>query len=132
MDLTANSTAARTAAGLSGDRSLQGQPEYTFNSSLTYDNKDYGLSAGVLLNVTGNLLYAVGGKAGNRTTPDVFQRPFTSVDLYLSKRVSKNWELNFRASNLLDSARQREYASGVPYSITRNGTTYSFGISGKW
>ena len=132
VDLTDNSTAARTAAGLSGDRPLQGQPEYTFNASLTYDNKDHGLSAGVLLNVTGNLLYAVGGKAGNRTTPDVFQRPFTSVDMYLSKKVSENWELSFRASNLLDAARQREYASGVPYSITQNGTTYSFGISGKW
>ncbi len=132
VDLTANSTAARTAAGLSGDRPLQGQPEYTFNASLTYDDKDYGLSAGVLLNVTGNLLYAVGGKAGNRTTPDVFQRPFTSVDMYLSKKISQNWELTFRASNLLDSVRQREYASGVPYSVTRNGTTYSFGISGKW
>jgi outer membrane receptor protein involved in Fe transport len=132
VDLTDNSTAARTAAGLSPDRSLQGQPEYTFNASLTYDNKDHGFSAGVLLNVTGNLLYAVGGKAGNRTTPDVFQRPFTSVDLYLSKKISENWELNFRAANLLDAVRQREYASGVPYSITQNGVTYSFGLSGKW
>lgn len=132
VDLTDNSSANRAAAGLSADRPLQGQPEYTFNAGVTYDNKDSGFSAGVLLNVTGNLLYAVGGQVGARTTPDVFQLPFTSVDAYLSKKITENWELNFRASNLLDATRQRQYADGVPYSITQNGITYSLGISGKW
>jgi outer membrane receptor protein involved in Fe transport len=132
VDLTAQSETLRRNAGLSTDRPLQGQPEYTFNASVTYDNKDKGFSAGLLLNVTGNLLYAVGGQVGARTTPDVFQRPYTSVDAYVSKKLGDTWELQFRASNLLDATRRREYASGVPYSVTENGTTYSFGISGKW
>ncbi|MBE7498332.1 MAG: TonB-dependent receptor [Verrucomicrobiaceae bacterium] len=132
VDLTPQSEALRTAAGLSRERALQGQPEYTFNASLTYDNKDSGFSAGVLVNVTGNLLYAVGGQVGTRTTPDVFQRPYTSVDAYISKKVAPHWELQFRASNLLDATRRREYADGIPYSVTENGTTYSLGLAGKW
>jgi TonB-dependent receptor len=132
VDLIEFNEGLRREAGLSTSRPLQGQPEYTFNANLTYDNKDFGLSAGLLLNVTGNLLYAVGGRVENQTVPDIYQRPFTSVDAYFSKKIFDSWELNFRVTNLLDEERRREYAPNAPFSISQSGTVYSIGISGKW
>lgn len=122
----------RQDAGLSTDRPLQGQPDYTFNASVTYDNKDHGINAAILLNVTGGLLYRVGGKSGASFTPDVFQKPYTSLDASLSKELWDGWKLSLRASNLLDSARERTYPGEVPYSIITKGTTYSIGLSKQW
>jgi outer membrane receptor protein involved in Fe transport len=132
VDLIPFNEQLRREAGLSTDRPLQGQPEYTFNASVTYDNKDFGTSAGILLNVTGSLLYAVGGRVEAQTIPDIFQLPFTSVDAYLSKKVFENWEIGVRVSNLLDEPRRREFASGVPFAVTQAGTIYSVSITGKW
>jgi outer membrane receptor protein involved in Fe transport len=132
VDLIPFNEQLRREAGLSTDRPLQGQPEYTFNASVTYDNKDLGTSAGILLNVTGSLLYAVGGRVNAQTIPDIFQLPFTSVDAYLSKKVFENWEIGVRVSNLLDEPRRREFASGVPFAVTQAGTIYSVSITGKW
>ena len=134
VQLNADNQRLRSAAGLPLDRPLQGQPEYTFNAALSHDNKDLGISAGILLNITGPLLYAVGGRAEsiNLDAPDVYQRAFTSVDAYLTKTLFKNWELNFRISNLLDSPRQRYFTGGIPYSDVRTGTVYSLGLSAKW
>jgi hypothetical protein len=134
VTLNDDNRANRSAAGLSLDRPLQGQPEYTFNANLSYDDEDFGLSFGVLLNITGPLLYAVGGRASaaNLDAPDIYQYAYTSVDAYISKRIVKNWELNFRISNLLDEPRKRYFVGGLPYSDIRNGTTYSLGLSAKW
>jgi outer membrane receptor protein involved in Fe transport len=132
VDLIPFNEQLRRDAGLSADRPLQGQPEYTFNASVTYDNKDLGTSAGILLNVTGSLLYAVGGRVNAQTIPDIFQLPFTSLDAYLSKKVFENWELGIRVTNLLDEPRRREYGRGVPYAVTQAGTIYSVSVTGKW
>ena len=132
VDLIPFNEDLREEAGLSSDRPLQGQPEYTFNASVTYDNKDFGASAGLLLNVTGSLIYAVGGRVDDLTIPDIFQLPFTSLDAYFSKKVFENWEVGVRVSNLLDEPRRREYASRVPFAVTTAGTIYSVSITGKW
>jgi TonB-dependent receptor len=134
VSLNDTNTRNRSAAGLSLDRPLQGQPEYTFNANLSYDNEDFGLSFGLLLNITGPLLYSVGGRAdaAGLDAPDVYQYTYTSVDAYISKRIVKNWELNFRISNLLDEPRKRYFVGGLPYSDISNGTTYSLGLSAKW
>jgi outer membrane receptor protein involved in Fe transport len=134
VTLNDDNRANRSAAGLSLDRPLQGQPEYTFNANLSYDDEEFGLSFGMLLNITGPLLYAVGGRASaaNLDAPDIYQYTYTSVDAYISKRIVKNWELNFRISNLLDEPRQRYFVGGLPYSDISNGTTYSLGLSAKW
>jgi TonB-dependent receptor len=124
----------RQSSGLSLNRPLQGQPEYTFNANLSHDNEDLGLSCGLLLNITGPLLYSVGGRAdaANLDAPDVYQRTYTSVDAYLTKRLLPNWELSFRISNLLDEPRQRYFSGGLPFSDIQSGTVYSLGLTAKW
>ncbi|MDH4475609.1 MAG: TonB-dependent receptor [Verrucomicrobiaceae bacterium] len=133
VDLNERNEELRVLSGLPSQRPLQGQPDYTFNANLAYDNKEFGLTAGVLLNVTGPLLYAVGGFGGSTNIPDIFQRPLTTVDAYLSKEILPGWELSFRVSNLTDAIRKREFGeSQIPYSVISSGTTYSLGITGKW
>jgi outer membrane receptor protein involved in Fe transport len=122
----------RSGAGLSTDRPLQGQPDYTFNVNASYDNKEFGLNAAILLNVTGSLLYQVGGNLGSAFVPDVYQRPYTSLDLSVSKDLFDGWKLNVRASNLLNSARERFYPNEIPASVLKFGTVYSIGISKEW
>lgn len=75
MDLTEDSQLIREQAGLSLDRPLQGQPQYTFNTNLSYEIEDLGVTASVMLNVTGSLLYTVGGRFDTNLTPDIYQRP---------------------------------------------------------
>lgn len=132
VDLSEESEFIRRQAGLSVDRPLQGQPEYTFNTNLSYEIKDWGLTSAVLLNVTGPLLYTVGGRFESNLTPDIYQRPFTSLDLAFSKRITDKWAFNFRISNLLNQPRERYFDGGLPFSVTTVGTTYTIGITGKW
>jgi hypothetical protein len=54
------------------------------------------------------------------------------VDLSISKKLTQNWSLNFRATNLLNEPRQRVFEGGLPFSVTQVGTGYSLGLSGKW
>lgn len=132
VDLTEDSESIRRTAGLSTDRPLQGQPEYTFNTNLSYEIEDLGVTASVMLNVTGSLLYTVGGRFETNLTPDIYQRPFTSLDVSFTKKLNETWSLNFRASNLLNEKRERYFLGNHPFAVTQSGTGYSFGISGKW
>lgn len=132
VQLSEDSALIRRQAGFSRDRPLQGQPDYTFNTSLTYDHKDSGVVASLLLNVTGPMLHTVGGRFESNLTPDIYQRPFTSLDLNLSKKLNERWTLNFRATNLLNEPRQRVFDGGLPFAVTYNGTGYSLGLTGKW
>jgi TonB-dependent receptor len=132
VDLTDDSAKIRESAGLSSERPLQGQPDYTFNTNLSYEIKDLGFTASLLLNITGPLLYTVGGQFENNLTPDIYQRPFTSLDLAFNQKLSETWSLNLRVTNLLNQPRERYFTGGLPFAVTRTGTTYSLGLSGKW
>jgi hypothetical protein len=113
-------------------RRLQGQPDYIFNFNLGYKNEDLGLFAGLFLNVTGETLFAVGGRIENQVTEDVFQRPLTTLNFTFSKDIGENWKLTFRAEDLTGETRRREFSSGAPFSTATYGTTYSVSLSGEW
>lgn len=132
VELRQSNKDLRSSAGLSTERPLQGQPDYTFNVNLSYDNKDYGLNAAILLNVTGPLLYQVGGNLGSVIVPDVYQRTYTSLDVSVTKNLFDGWKLNLRASNLLNSARERYYPNDIPASVLKFGTVYTVGLSKEW
>ncbi len=132
VELRQSNRDLRSSAGLSTERPLQGQPDYTFNFNVSYDSKEHGLNAAILLNVTGPLLYQVGGNLGTVFVPDVYQRTYTSLDVSVSKELFDGWKLNVRASNLLNSARERYYPNDVPASVLKFGTVYSIGLSKEW
>ena len=136
VELTDFTRVGREIAGLEVNRALQGQPDYTMNFNAQYDNEDMGFSAGIFLNITGELLYQVGGVSGSTVAPDVVQETFTSLDLSFSKELFDDWQLRFRVGNLLNTERRRVHRSatqtGSPFDTSREGTIYSVSLSKNW
>jgi TonB-dependent receptor len=112
-------------------RRLQGQPDYIFNFNLTYDSPENPVGYGAFLNVVGPQLYAVGGRPED---PDVFQEPFTTLDLGVSYRVSKSAKLQFRAQNLLNATLRRYYDNQAKpvYSTRQTGIGFSLSLTADW
>jgi TonB-dependent receptor len=132
VDLSEESAEIRRRVGLPLRRPLQGQPDYTFNFNVSYDDEDRGIYAGLFLNVTGQLVYATGGQQGEIVAPDILQRPFTTLNFTFSKQLSDHWTFNFKATNLTAEKRVREYERGSTQSITNSGVGFSVGFSGEW
>lgn len=109
-------------------RRLQGQPDYIFNFNLSYDNPDSGLSAGLFFNVVGPQLYAVSNAFQD---PDVFQKPYSTLDFALSKKLGNHSKVTFRAANLINSTIERYYDNAQkPVHSTRDaGITYSLSLT---
>ena len=127
------SQATRTESGpiYGPTRRLQGQPDYILNFNLSYDNKDIGLFAGLFLNVVGPQLFAV---SSTSTDPDIFQKPYSSLDFSLIKNLGKNSKLTFRAANLMNSGLDRFYNNRQrPVYSTRDfGINYSVSLTLEW
>ncbi len=136
VELNPYTRSAREAVGLGSSRALQGQPDYTMNFNVIYDNKDFGFTLGAYLNLTGELLYQVGGVAGNNLAPDVVQETYTRLDFSVSKRLFDDWELGLRIGNFLNTERRREHRFGNrslgAFEHIREGTIYAISLSKKW
>ena len=87
-------------------RALQGQPEYTSNLVLGYDNLDGGHQLTVLLNYNGESIADV-GILGN---PNVFLEPRGEINLVYRYDISESASLKARAENILDA--EVEYTQG--------------------
>jgi len=112
-------------------RRLQGQPDYIFNFNLTYDNPDLRWTGGLFLNVVGPQLFAVSQQFSD---PDIFQRPFTTLDAALGYELWDGAKLSFRAQNLADAELYRYYDNrGQPVHSSRKvGITYSVSLTLEW
>jgi TonB-dependent receptor len=136
VELNSFSARGRQAAGLSTVRSLQGQPDYTMNFNAIYDDPDFGLTMGVFLNITGELLYQVGGVAGGGIFPDVVQETYTRLDFNISKVLFDDWKLGLRVGNFLNTERRRDHRydgrSLGAFEFVREGTLYALSLSKKW
>ena len=113
------------------NRRLQGQPDYIFNFNLTYDSEENPIGGGIFLNIVGPQLYAVGGLPED---PDIFQEPFTTLDLGLSYRISKKAKLQFRAQNVLNPTQRRYYNTGGQpvFSTRQSGIGFSLSLTTEW
>ncbi len=112
-------------------RRLQGQPDYIANFNLNYDNPEYPVTFGTFLNITGPQLYAVGGRPED---PDVFQEPYTTLDLSVSYKLTKRSKLTLRAQNLLNAQVTRYFNNeGRPVHSTRQtGIGFSLSLTCEW
>jgi outer membrane receptor protein involved in Fe transport len=121
----------RQAVNLPTTRRLQGQPDYTFNVNLTYDNPDSGLFLGLFYNVTGPQLEF----AGQGVNPDVVKRPSPQLDFVLRKQLWENWEFTFRARNMINpEVTEAAFFNGreYPFSSYKEGRSYSMSLKFKW
>ena len=88
------------------DRALQGQPEYTANFIVGYDNIERGHQLTLLLNQNGKAIADVGVSG----QPDVFLEPRLDLNLVYRYDVTDALVLKAKLQNLLDEA--YEYTQG--------------------
>lgn len=122
---------------LEEDRSLQGQSPFILNASLFYQNDTLGINAGLMFNVVGKRISFVGDPfTGN---PHIYEMPSNQLDLSLSKKFGKKFELKAQVRNLLNSnvmyCQNVETASGIISQTTmqhRPGRYYLLGLVWKF
>jgi outer membrane receptor protein involved in Fe transport len=115
-------------------RALQGQSPYVINTGLYYQTSDNAWQLAALYNVFGpRILFA-----GSDQYPDVIEMPRHTVDLTLTKTVSKNWSINAgiqdlfnqRVNLLQDFNGDKKYEADTDPSLSsyRRGTYYTVGV----
>ena len=123
----------RDGESLGDYRNLQGQSPFLINSSIDYNDGKNGLKAGIFFNMQGETLEVV----GTGFAPDVYTKPFESLNLNLSKTFGEkqNKTVTIKIENLLDSKKESFYkafkANNEIFSFKEEGTTFSIGYSIK-
>lgn len=100
---------AREGEVISDYRPMFGQSPYIVNGFVTFRNDSLGLVMNLSYNVQGKRLAVIGvGKL-----PDVYEQPFHSLNLKVSKTFGEDnrWKGSLSAQNLLMNARRRSYES---------------------
>ncbi|MFT4733426.1 MAG: outer membrane receptor protein involved in Fe transport, partial [Arcticibacterium sp.] len=120
---------ARSGENVKESRQLQGQSPFIINAFMTYSHQENGIEANLSYNVQGKRLSIVGiGR-----NPDVFEKPFNSLNFKGTKRFGKanRGSISLSATNLLNAKRQRVYegfnASSQIYDLFKVGR--SLGMS---
>ena len=105
--------AARTGEMVETTRPMQGQAPYIINGFLNYSSRTTGFEGNVSYNVQGPSLFIV----GINVNPDVYQKPFHSLNMKVSKRLGGTADeegkhkVSLRVQNILGSEQERVYQS---------------------
>jgi hypothetical protein len=86
---------------------LEGQPPYSVNFSLDYDNPKTGTSITSNFNVIGERLVQV-VLTGE---PDIYDRPAPVLDFVFAQRIFKRWTIKGYAKNVLNPAYEEVYTN---------------------
>lgn len=100
---------ARDGETIGRYRAMAGQSPFIVNAYLNFVDQQKGWDANISYNIQGKRLSVV-GVAG---IPDVYENPFNSLNLKVSKSFGKEnaWKASFSARNLLKAKRVRVYES---------------------
>jgi len=80
-------------------RAMWGQSPYIVNVFAAYENSKLGFNANLVYNVSGpKIVVNVKG-----STPDIYEQPLHSLNFIANKSIGKNFTLNFKAKNILNS-----------------------------
>jgi TonB-dependent receptor len=109
-------------------RDLSMQAPYSINGFVSYDLEEKGITANLSYNVQGETLTFV--SAAN--VPEVYTKPFHSLNFKVSKSLGEKSTLSLRATNLLDDANELVYRSGSEeelFSMRTPGRTFTLKYS---
>ena len=100
---------ARAGEKIGNYRAMYGQSPYIVNAFASFRNDSIGLNINLSYNVQGKKLAVI----GVGSLPDVYQQPFHSLNLKISKTFGKQrqWQGSLTAKNLLMSVSQKHYES---------------------
>lgn len=128
---------ARVGEEVQQFRPMYGQSPYIVNAYVTFKHDSLNLMFNLTYNVQGKKLAVIG--VGN--LPDVYEQPFHSLNLKVSKGFGKihkgedapRWQASFRAQNLLNNAKRRFYeaykAEPQIYDYLNQGMTFSGSVT---
>ena len=86
---------------------MQGQSPYLINTGLFYKNEGQQLNISLLYNRIGKRIIGVGrsegssGSEDNARVPDSYEMPRDVLDLTISKKFGKHWEVKANIRDLL-------------------------------
>ena len=91
---------------LESDRPMQGQSPYLINTGIFYQNERAAVSASILYNRIGKRLVGVGREMGmmegeSVKIPDSYEMPRNQIDLNVSKKFGKGFEIKLSVRDLL-------------------------------
>jgi hypothetical protein len=114
-------------------------PEHLYNIFLTYDWEPFGTKFGVFYTVKGDTLIAGAGQEKGEFVPDVYAKQYETLNVSLSQKLGKDFDLTFKGKNLTNPLIQEVYRSrylpgedDVLKSSHSDGIDYSLSINGKW
>lgn len=113
--------------GASAQRPLQGQSNYIINAMMSYNSLTSGSSVSAMFNVFGRRL----SKVSIGATPDIYERPFASLDMTFSQNLFGRISIKGAGTNLLNSKFTEELTfKGRDYIAQQYGlgSTFSFGV----
>jgi TonB-dependent receptor len=108
---------------------FEGQPNWILNLNLGYTLPDYGVTANLVYNYTGEYLAAV---SGTSAVPSVVRDASNTLDFILRKSFESSWgdgTVTFKISNLLNDPTSFSYENGDVYSKFEPGREYSLSLS---
>lgn len=88
----------RKSLGQSNERPLQGQSPYIVNTGLTYQDRDRGLQVTAAFNVIGRRIFIIGFD----TYPDIYEMPRSVLELTVTQRVSKHFDLKLGVGDVFN------------------------------
>lgn len=112
-------------------RKMQGQSPYTINAGFYYDNYDLGTSVNLSYNKFGKRVSEVGKNGFN----DIYEIGNDVVDLTISQKLFKYFELKFAVKDILSKDKIFEQKVGDALKTVRRistGTNYSLSASYKF
>ena len=108
-------------------RALQGQPRYTLNLTLGYDDIENGHEVTLLLNQNGKSIVDVGILG----QPDIIQEPRLDLNLNYKYSLSDNFTVSAKLKNLLDSEIERTQGGNI-FRQYKKGLEFSAGLNWKF
>ncbi len=119
-------------------RDMMNTPNHLYNIYLTYDIERFDAQMGIFYTVKGDTLTAGAGNRNGHYVPDVYATEYGTLNLSMSKKLGKHFNLAFMARNLLNPEivevyRPPDYLGdeAVRTSYTK-GMDFAFSIGGSW
>ncbi len=119
-------------------RDMMNAPEHLYNIYSMYDYERLGIQIGLFYTVKGDTLVTGAGNRNGNYVPDVYATEYGTLNLSVSKKIGKRFDLTFKARNLLNPEIEEVYRppdylgdEAVRTSYTK-GIDFSFYITGTW
>ena len=117
-------------------RDMMNAPEYLYTVYSMYDYERFATQIGLFYTVKGDTLVTGAGNRNGNYVPDIYATEYGTLNLSVSKKIGKHFDLTFKAKNLLnpeieeiyrppddlgDEAVRTSYTKGIDFSLYLTG-----------